>query len=49
MLKKRNPKCPKCFGFQTIKKGVRNGINRYLCKKCKKRFSVDHCQKEKVL
>ena len=31
-----------CGSFKTIKKGVRNGINRFLCKLCRQRFSVNH-------
>lgn len=38
-----------CGSEETIKKGLRRGVNRFACKSCGKRFGVDHQEKEKVL
>ncbi len=37
------------MGQKTIKKGSRNGCNRYLCKDCSNRFSINHRRFEKPL
>jgi hypothetical protein len=44
--KKANPKCPVCGSNKTIKKGSRNGLKRYLCKKQGHSFTVDHRPKQ---
>lgn len=45
MTKKHNPKCPFCGDLKTQKKGSRKGLKRYLCRLCKKSFSIDHREK----
>jgi len=48
MVKRRNPKCPKCEGKRTIKRGFRNGRRRYQCKECSRHFSGNHRRKKPV-
>ena len=33
--------CPKCDSDHVVKMGVRNGQQRYLCRKCKKAFRAN--------
>lgn len=44
-----NPKCPKCNSCETVKRGSRRGLKRFLCKKCHGSFSVDHRRKAELL
>lgn len=40
--KKRNPKCPFCKNFTTIKRGSQRSLKRYFCKTCSRSFSINH-------
>lgn len=33
-------KCPRCGSLETMKYGIRNGIQEYLCSKCKRKFTA---------
>jgi len=48
-MKKHNPKCQNCSSKETIKKGSQNGCKRFICKNCKRSFSIDHRKKEPTL
>lgn len=49
MLKRHNPHCTKCRSSRTVKKGSRNGKNRYWCNDCNKAFSIDCRRKQSPL
>jgi transposase-like protein len=49
MTKIKKIKCKNCKSNKTVKKGTRNGKNRYLCKSCKKYFCIDYRKKKKPL
>lgn len=39
-----NPKCPACSSTKTIRKGVRRGKVKYLCKNCRKWFQINRAK-----
>lgn len=45
-MRKRNHKCRNCGSCRAVKKGSQNGCKRFLCKDCKRSFSVDHRKKK---
>lgn len=42
MPKKRHQICPHCGSNQTVKNGAQGSSHRYLCRKCKRSFSIYH-------
>ena len=48
-MAKRHVKCKNCSSLKTQKKGTRNHVKRYFCKKRNTWFSKDYKQKRKPL
>jgi len=46
---RRRYACPKCFGYQTIKKGKRSGAERWLCLSCAHWFNINRKPRVKTV
>jgi len=44
-MSKNNPKCKSCSNSNTIRKGIRKGKIKYLCKSCGKWFQINRSRK----